>query len=762
MESSEKIPWKHLALCLTTGVIFRIVAAFLTFRGNFDSTTVGLMALDILKGARPLFFYGQNYMGALEAYGAAFFVQLFGANLTALALSPIAFTAGWILFTYFLFRDLIHPRAGLAAAWVIAIPGWTVTWYTINTYGGYPACFMFGTLCAWLAVRLDHFKMRYSKQLMHILLLGLAAGLALWTNFQSGVYLAFCLVFLVRFMHREKWALRYWLAAVAGGVAFIVGVLPVILEWHTTTGAHVAEMKITGELIASNFAGLTERHLGQLAFGVGSYHPVYIVLRIVVWGVAFLTAGYSIFKSGRFWPVLAPLVFLIIFLALYLPHPLASEGATRYLITFWTMLTLLLLAVPMMNLAFARYVLLAWLALNVTECAVAWQGGRVLKRDALKERRVVVQAAHAIGAKTVNMAGGYIFGHYGQTYGWSATNRIDFVSTYDERRQDKAQSAELAQPQVFASAAGDRDRMRQTLHAIGVSSQRTEASAVCFFRDLRITAPEYVHVPFTAQTAAGEALVVLNDRQYASEQTGQAGEHFILALEEEIVPGRIWLLGKGPYQHTLPDSIAIYTSTNQVDWQLLYETDARFNVAYTIENQVYVKGFFGVMECVPPTMQKATHLKFVCREGAEADGSWGISEVFVHAYAGRMRPTSDEEIATINTWMRSDHIEFLTADRWLSARLFGNGVYDVYPRFNSKFRATQVSRMLRPRPGLALAVRSGMEAETQRMFHPQEIREIRRTKHYSVFFFNTVEADAMRIWNGHAVLRNTGPEPPWF
>ena len=37
-----------------------------------DEGTMGIMGLDIAyRGATPVFFYGQNYMGALEAYLAA-------------------------------------------------------------------------------------------------------------------------------------------------------------------------------------------------------------------------------------------------------------------------------------------------------------------------------------------------------------------------------------------------------------------------------------------------------------------------------------------------------------------------------------------------------------------------------------------------------------------------------------------------------------------------------------------------------------------
>ncbi len=42
---------------------------------NSDEDTIGIMAMHIAyRGEHPIFFYGQNYMGTLEAYlGAALF-----------------------------------------------------------------------------------------------------------------------------------------------------------------------------------------------------------------------------------------------------------------------------------------------------------------------------------------------------------------------------------------------------------------------------------------------------------------------------------------------------------------------------------------------------------------------------------------------------------------------------------------------------------------------------------------------------------------
>ena len=46
---------------------------------NADEDTMGIMGMHIAyNGEHPIFFYGQQYMGSLEAYVAAAFFRLFG------------------------------------------------------------------------------------------------------------------------------------------------------------------------------------------------------------------------------------------------------------------------------------------------------------------------------------------------------------------------------------------------------------------------------------------------------------------------------------------------------------------------------------------------------------------------------------------------------------------------------------------------------------------------------------------------------------
>src|SRR5438552_4049944 len=76
-----------------------------------DEGTIGLMALHIAYlGEHPIFFYGQGYMGSLEAYLAAAMFQLFGPSLFALRLGLIFLFALFLVSTYLL-TGLLYSKS---------------------------------------------------------------------------------------------------------------------------------------------------------------------------------------------------------------------------------------------------------------------------------------------------------------------------------------------------------------------------------------------------------------------------------------------------------------------------------------------------------------------------------------------------------------------------------------------------------------------------------------------------------------------------
>src|SRR5260370_8920150 len=103
-----------IAIALATGI--RVAVISLGWQTtNSDEDTMGLMALHIAyRGEFPVFFYGQNYMGALEAYIGALLFHLLGPSLFSLRLGLVSLSDLFLLVMYLLTRLLSTKRLPLA------------------------------------------------------------------------------------------------------------------------------------------------------------------------------------------------------------------------------------------------------------------------------------------------------------------------------------------------------------------------------------------------------------------------------------------------------------------------------------------------------------------------------------------------------------------------------------------------------------------------------------------------------------------------
>src|SRR5713226_3184373 len=82
-------------------VLAILLRIFLIAKGwpetDSDEGTMGLEAMHIaFRGEHPVFLYGQNYMGTIEAYLGALLFRLFGVSLFSLRLGMV------LIFTLFL------------------------------------------------------------------------------------------------------------------------------------------------------------------------------------------------------------------------------------------------------------------------------------------------------------------------------------------------------------------------------------------------------------------------------------------------------------------------------------------------------------------------------------------------------------------------------------------------------------------------------------------------------------------------------------
>jgi hypothetical protein len=105
---------------------------------DHDQSIVGLMALDIAAGRRlPIFFDGQRYMGAIEAYVAAAFVAMFGHSPRVVALAPWLFFGFFVAGQYGVWRLWAGRSTGHLAALIAVICAPMLTLWSIVPRGGY-------------------------------------------------------------------------------------------------------------------------------------------------------------------------------------------------------------------------------------------------------------------------------------------------------------------------------------------------------------------------------------------------------------------------------------------------------------------------------------------------------------------------------------------------------------------------------------------------------------------------------------------------
>jgi hypothetical protein len=192
-----------------------------------DEAVVGLMARHIAFLAEtPVVYYGQQYLGSLEAFTAAPIFKLFNSSTVELKLIPVAYSLGFLVLSALLARRIAGDGPALVTAAYLALPPsmWAV-WST-KARGGYAELLFLGE--ALLLVTL-YLASRSRPRLA--LLWGFVAGLAFWTHLLAIVYVGPALLYLV-LRRRRNWRLT---ELGAGALGAVVGAAPLLI-YNLRTG----------------------------------------------------------------------------------------------------------------------------------------------------------------------------------------------------------------------------------------------------------------------------------------------------------------------------------------------------------------------------------------------------------------------------------------------------------------------------------------------------------------------------------------------
>jgi hypothetical protein len=140
------------------GTLLRLAFILLGWPASYnDEGTLGLMALHIAyKGAHPLLYYGQDYLGSLEAYPGAVFFHLFGSSTPTLRLGLLLLFALFLISMYFLASLLYTKSLALLTIIFLSLGSPEVLLRQLMAAGGTPELMLFTTLLllltAWLAL----------------------------------------------------------------------------------------------------------------------------------------------------------------------------------------------------------------------------------------------------------------------------------------------------------------------------------------------------------------------------------------------------------------------------------------------------------------------------------------------------------------------------------------------------------------------------------------------------------------------------------
>ena len=342
-----------------------------------DEGIVALMARHITQGASPVFFYGQPYMGSLNAYLIAAGYSVFGESLLSLRLVQVILYTLVTLTTCLLVWRMTHNRFVLWTVGLLtAIPTPLNVLYTSASIGGYVETLLLGNVFLWLALAFDDALINPTRQARPALsdaalpLMGLVAGLMWWTNGLMIAYVLPVALWVLWRVSRQGWA-GWWRilpALVLALILFFVGGFP-FWQFNATHQNAALAFIVPGIAPPAEFATIgidplppTQRALGLVLFGIPTlvgmrfpwesnyFAPLIGLIVIGLYVVAFYTIARqrseTVHPFVRWYCLATPLLFFGVFVGssfgtdptgrYFLPLALPLHlGLALWLASFW-------------------------------------------------------------------------------------------------------------------------------------------------------------------------------------------------------------------------------------------------------------------------------------------------------------------------------------------------------------------------------------------------------------------------------------------
>ncbi|MBB5871403.1 hypothetical protein F4553_004782 [Allocatelliglobosispora scoriae] len=264
---------RYSLIAIFLGVLGMGWRVWLTAQGapptNSDEATMGLAALHVSQGRDlPIYFYGQHYMGTIEAYLSAPLVGIFGPSVWALRVPTVLLFGLFLILMFALVRRAFSAGLAVVVVGLLGLGADRVVKNQLIAGGGYPET---APMVAGLLLITFVLSTRASVKWPAFAGWGLLFGLIVWNHWLPIPFLAGALIMLLA----SRRLTRQTALVTVGG--FLVGVLPLLIDNARSGLEHNSIAVFLGLNSAGSHAALWDRIDGGawvgLPLGMGLCAP---------------------------------------------------------------------------------------------------------------------------------------------------------------------------------------------------------------------------------------------------------------------------------------------------------------------------------------------------------------------------------------------------------------------------------------------------------------------------------------------------------